>query len=337
MTIYDIARQCGVSATTVSRVISNSAPVSSAVRDKVLAAMENANYVPQPRRRKNQTQKIQAQGSGLIGVFLPEFGHSYFDRVVRELHEQLICREKSLVLLPVDERSKDLWMRQLHSLPLEGVVLLQENTPESLIGLLQERKIPLVMCGALSLNKSFSSVHVDDIAASYDGIKFLLRLGHRKIGLISDSPRDISSGFQRLTGSGKALSDGGVSCPDDWKVCNGCTYQNGYEAARHLLSLHPEITALFAFSDVAAFGAMAAARDMGRRLPEELSVLGFDDIITEYDGLPKLTCVHQPMEQIVSKSLELLDQAASGDGEPVSSVILPHTIIERDSCRHPAL
>ena len=85
MTIYDIAKQCGVSTATVSRVISNSAPVSSEVRDMVLTVMEHANYVPQPRRRRRQKQK-----SGLIGVFLPEFGHSYFDRVVRELHEQLL-------------------------------------------------------------------------------------------------------------------------------------------------------------------------------------------------------------------------------------------------------
>ncbi len=327
MTIYDIAKQCGVSTATVSRVISNSAPVSSEVRDMVLTVMEHANYVPQPRRRRRQEQK-----SGLIGVFLPEFGHSYFDRVVRELHEQLLLRGKSLLLLPVNEQNADLWTQRMDCLPLEGVVLLQENTPEHLIALLQKQNIPLVMCGALSLNKTFSSVHVDDLVASYDGVKFLLRLGHRKIGLISDSPRDISSGFQRLMGSGKALSDEDVPCPDDWKVCNGCTYQDGYDAARLLLSRHPEITALFAFSDVAAFGAMAAARDMGRRLPDELSVLGFDDIVTEHDGLPKLTCVHQPMAQIVAKSLELLAQAAAGDVGSVSSVILPHTITERDSC-----
>lgn len=328
MTIYDIAKQCGVSATTVSRVITGSAPVSEAVRDKVMAAMESADYVPQPRRRKCQEQK-----SGLIGVFLPEFGHSYYDRVVRELSRQLPEREKNLLLLPVNGRNEALWARQLPSIPLEGVLLLQEDTPERLIELLREQKIPAVMCGALSLNKTFSSVHVDDIAASYDGIKFLVQLGHRRIGLISDSPHDISSGFQRLTGSEKALRDEGIPCPDDCIVCNGCTYQDGYDAAKLLLSRHPEITALFAFSDAAALGAMAAARDMGLRLPEDLSVLGFDDIVTEQSGFPKLTCVHQPMEQIVAKALELLEQAALEDGEPVSSVILPHVIVERESCK----
>lgn len=327
MTIYDIAKKSGVSAATVSRVLTGSAPVSNAARDKVMAAVESAEYVPQARRRKGQER------SGLIGVFMPAFGHSYYDRVIEELQKKMAEREKNLLILPVNEQNEASWMRRLSLIPLEGVILLQENTSDRLIELLREQNVPMVMCGALSLNKTFSSVHVDDIAASYDGVKYLLELGHRKIGLIADTPHDISSGFQRLTGSEKALRDEGIPCPEDWIVCKGCTYQNGYDAAGELLSRHPEMTALFAFSDVAAFGAMAAARDMGRRLPEDLSVLGFDDIVTEQNGLPRLTCVHQPMEQIVVKALELLEQAAVGEGEPISSVILPHCIVERESCK----
>ena len=329
MTIYDIAKRCGVSPATVSRVLNGTGPVRPEVAARVRQVVEESGYAPKPRPRRSQKTP-----DGFIGVLLPQTGHSYYDRVVRTLQQQLPDLDKLMVLLPVDPHSEDLWVSRLGQLPLDGVILLQEDLSPTVSQALLRSEIPAVMCGALSLTRSFPAVHVDDQAAAYDGISYLVSLGHRRIGLISDDPKDISSGSQRLSGCKKALADNGIVCPPGWIRSKGCTRDDGYHGARYLLTAHPELTAIFAFSDAAAYGAMKAAMDMGFQVPGEISILGFDDILPQEHGLPGLTCIHQPMEEIVSRTLALL-QAEKTSGTAPVSVTLRHSIITRDSCSHP--
>jgi LacI family transcriptional regulator len=234
------------------------------------------------------------------------------------------------VIIPEDTGA----LGELHRIPLDGVILLSEEISPDIILKLNSLGLALVMCGALSLSRSFSAVHVDDLAAAYDGTNYLLDLGHRKIGLIAHSPFSISSGFQRIAGCRKAMEDRGLVLLDHLVISEGCDYEKGYRGAQTLLEREPELSAIFAHSDAAALGVMSALEDRGIKVPGDVSVLGFDDTGAGERSRPRLSSVRQPIPDIVAKSLELLihdiEHPAAKNRE---SVILPHTITRRESCR----
>ena len=167
--------------------------------------------------------------------------------------------------------------------------------------------------------------------AAYDGTNYLIGLGHSKIGFLTDASRAISSGFQRLTGCRKAMEDEHLPFDDSYTQPGGMTYEDGYEGVAALIERHPDLTAIFAFSDDLAAGAIARLREMGRRVPEDISVLGFDDNSMARRFSPALTTVHQPMEQIAQKTLERL--ANMQGAHDVSSLTMACEIVERASCR----
>jgi LacI family transcriptional regulator len=325
MTIQEPAEICGVSPATVSRSINGHVPVSRETRQKINEAIARYHYTPRPIKRIKKVRK-----NGLIGVMLPTMDHPFAQRLLLEIQKQTGRYHLAVIVLP--ERGNDL-QKQLERLPLDGVILLSAETTQETISRLKQLGLAIVMCSALPLSKNIPSVHVDDLAAAYDGTSYLLKLGHRRIGFISDSPRSIDSGFQRTIGCRKAMEDHGLSVDDGLFFSGNCDYDSGFRGAKKLLEDHPDLTALFAHSDISALGAIAALTDNGIRVPRDVSVLGFDGIWHGEWIRPRLTCVHQPVSEIVEKTLELLIGSIehSGEQSPIS-IILKHTITCRESC-----
>lgn len=329
MNVREIARLCGVSPATVSRVLNGSAPVNQDTRRRIEQAMAQHSYTPKPLRHS-------AKKAGIIGVLLPDIRQSFFRAVLTQLDKKLSGSDMISLILPCNPKNEDNCLRYLSQAPLDGVILLEEETSPDIFLLLEERGIPVVMCGVMALNNRLSAVHVDDLAASYDGTRYLLELGHREIGFISESSHAISSGFQRITGSKKALQDHGLTPREEQYVEGGDAYEHGYQGALRLLERMPGLTAIFAFSDVAAVGVMDALAQKGLRVPEDISVLGFDDVDVGVGTPPILTSVHQPIGDFVSKTLDLLTEMRRTRTKKVSSVILPHSITQRQTCQSPA-
>lgn len=329
MTIRDIAHIAGVSATTVSRVLSGNAPVNAETRQRVEQAMAQHGYKPKPAPQKQKK-------SGTIGVLLPTINQSFFRSVLVELDRQMAGKGAIPLILPLNPKNEAECLRYLSHAPLDGVLMLEEGTSSAVFELLEKRKIPIVMCGVMSLSNNVSAVHVDDLAASYDGASYLLRMGHRHIGFISESSRAISSGFQRIIGSKKALEDHGITVQDKQFYALGDTYRHGYKGTTQLLAKMPELSAIFAFSDESAVGVMDALQEKGLRVPQDISVLGFDDVDTGVGTPPLLTSVHQPIGDIVSNALRLLAEMRQTRTKKISSIILPHKIVERKTCCPPA-
>lgn len=328
MTVRDIAKLCEVSPATVSRAISGQAPVSTDVRKRIEHVMAENGYRP-----KRVIRTSRKRGSNMIGILVPALNHGFFQCVMEEINKQLIDYGKTVLIIPVNETNETQCIQQLRSVPLEGIILLHEEISGNVLNLLETINLSMVMCGALSVSKSFSAVHIDDLSAAYDGTNYLIQLGHRNIGLISDYPHSISSGFQRIAGSKKAMEDKGIPFRDDMVVCEGCDYAKGYSGAKKLLENNPKTTAIFAFSDEAALGVIAGLADSGRRVPEDISVLGFDDIVVSTRCRPELTSVHQPIQDIVAKTLEILIRNIDKEDKMITSITLPHEIVERSSCR----
>jgi DNA-binding LacI/PurR family transcriptional regulator len=325
MTIQELAKICGVSPATVSRAIKGQVPVSRETRRRIDEAITRYQYTPRPVKRTKKTGK-----SGLIGVMLPAMDHPFAQCLIREIQKQAGRYHLAMIVLP--ERENAL-RKQLEKLPLDGVILLSAEITPDTIDQLKQLRLAIVMCSALPLAKNFPSVHVDDLAAAYDGTRYLLELGHRRIGFITDSPRSIDSGFQRIVGCRKAMEDQGLPAEEDLFFSGNCDYDSGFQGAKQLLADHPGLTALFAHSDISALGAIASLADQGIRVPADVSVLGFDGIWSGEWIRPRLTCVHQPVAEIVEKTLELLTGGIECPGEQSPlSIILKHSIMLRESC-----
>lgn len=318
VTVRELAKRCGVSPATVSRVLSGSAPVRQETREKIEAAIRTAGYsLPNQRPPAGKT----------VAVVVPWMDHIFFQQVLSCLQALLARQGDTMVVLPGQGEA-------LRRLKPDGVILLSEETEEDLIRQLQRQHISVVICGALPLSHLCPAVHVDDLAAAYDGTNYLLNLGHRQIGFLCDSPKAISAGFQRIAGCRKALEDRGLSLPEERiRTCES-TFSGGYAGAKALLRKDPELTAIFAHSDAAALGAMAALADLGKQVPEQISVLGFDGTPAGAEVRPGLTCVAQPIEDIVRKSLELLYAGMDRpQWDTPPTITLPHSILVRDSVR----
>lgn len=325
MTIQEFARYCGVSPATVSRYFSGVCGVSPAVSERIRTAAKETGYCPSP-----EYQRRKKGGNGLVAVILPLWNHRFFMDILEALGTAAGEEGKNLAVLGANEDllgSKALISR----LAPEGIILLDETEENPLVHYLQTKHIPVVVCSALSLSRRFPCVHIDDLGAAYDGTNYLIDLGHREIAVISDRPHAISSGFQRVTGCRKALEDAGLMLEEKNIVYAGNSFDDGYQGMRILMERGCTATAVFAFSDAMAAGAMAALRDAGKSIPEDISVLGFDDCSLALETRPRLTTVHQPIDQMARRSLHQLSCK-----EGAESITLPHTLTVRDSCRPPS-
>jgi LacI family transcriptional regulator len=261
---------------------------------------------------------------------LPALDHPFAQCLLLEIQKRAGRRRMTMVVLPERENALE---KQLEKLPLDGIILLSAEITPGMMGLLKRLGLVIVVCSALPLSKNYSSVRVDDLAAAYDGTCYLLGLGHRRIGFITDSPVSIDSGFQRITGCRRAMEDHGLPAEESLFFSGNCDYDSGFRGAKKLLENHPDLSALFAHSDISALGAIAALGDQGLRVPGDVSVLGFDGIWYGEWIRPRLSCVCQPVPEIVEKTLELLAGGIEGPGEPSPiSIILKHSILARESC-----
>lgn len=325
MTIREFAKLCGVSPATASRFFSGRGSISEPVRLRIEQVAKKTGYAPPDSFRGRR------KTSSIIAVIIPHFRQCFFNDMIEQLRVHGERMGKRLIVLPADESNPQNTLALLSACEPMGVILLHESIEYPLADALSRRNIPVVVCGALAAGRRFSAVHIDDMMAAYDGTNYLIGLGHTRIGFLSDASRAISSGFQRLTGCRKAMEDAHLELPDVCIEPGGMTFEDGYKGVEPLMERCPDLTAIFAFSDDLAAGAIARLQEMGRRVPEEISVLGFDDNSMAHRFNPALTTVHQPMEQIAQKTLERL--ANMQGAHDISSLTLACEIVERSSCR----
>lgn len=323
MTIREFAALCQVSPATASRFFSGKS-VGAEARAEMERMRKKTGYAPPTgyhSRRKT---------SGVIVTILPDFRHAYYDSMLQALTTCAARRDKQISILPAEEHSRAACLKAVELISPAGIILLDEQVKDPLADELDRCGIPVVACGSRALSRRFSSVRIDDFAAAYEGMNYLLSLGHRKIAILSDATEAVSSGFQRLAGCQKAAADAGVPLPPEAVLTNGTTFAVGYDGINTLLSAYPGFTAVFAFSDDTAAGAIARLSDAGFRVPGDVSVLGFDDSPIAEQIRPRLTTIHQPISQIAEHTVDrLLTMTGAWD---VSTITLPCRLIRRESC-----
>ena len=320
ITVRKLAETAGVSPATVSRYLNGSENVSPTLAGRVEEALLSMGGSPVLRQERKQT----------VLILLTHLRFDFYSRTLAELLEQEATGDYTFALLRYDPRCPEIVRSYVTRNHPVGVLYFEEEMDRQILAYLQKCGLRTVMCGGTAVDRQSDRVHVNDIAAAYEGTRYLLKLGHRDILFLSDDEQKIGAGFQRITGSRRAMEEQGLNLPDEQVLRCGVTFTDGYDAMRHTLSDGRQFTAVFAFSDELALGAMAALYDAGVRVPEDVSVLGYDDLPCAMRVRPALTTVHQPIDAIVRKSLELFAQPPQAIH---TEILLSHSIAERQSCR----
>ncbi len=326
-TIYDVASLAGLSIATVSRVINTPDKVQEETRAKVMAAVDELGFVPKAEARARALRNSQR-----IGVLTPFFTAPSFVQRLRGVTSVLAALHYEMIIYTVDSLSR--LKGYLANLPLkgelDGLIVMSLPIEQDEMRRLMESRLEIVSIE--THQDAFSSVEIDDFAGGEMAANFLLEKGHRCFGFIGDmEPPDyaIQPVANRLRGFVHRLSAAGVSI--DPQAIRTSPYQQEFsrQAAYQLLSMPQRPTAIFAAADVQAIAVMKVAGDMGIKIPNELAVIGFDDLeMADYVGL---STISQSLDDSGRIAAELLLSRLDDLDRPIQHVWLPLTVIERDT------
>lgn len=322
-----------MSAATVSRVLSRPGVVSPGTRRRVLETVEALGYTPSAVARHLRTRR-----SDKLLVTVPDIANPFFSLVIQGI-EGAAQRAGYTVLLgntQDDERHEDRYARMLARKEADGLVFLGHRIPgpaAELVAAMAPRCAPIVHGCEYSPALGVASVHIDNVAAAADAADHLYGLGHRRIGVIT-GPLVSPLSRDRLLGTTERARARGAA--HELMVRHGeFTIESGEAQADVLLARSDAPTAVFCFCDEMAIGVIAAARRRGVRVPEDLSVVGFDDIRFARHIDPPLTTITQPMRDIGEGTVRLLLAILRGDEIKPVSVTLPHHLTLRSSTAPP--
>jgi len=331
MTIKDLAAQTGYSVGTISRVLNNQPHVSDLAREIILKAAEESGF----RLNENARQLKQQQSNSLL-VICKGNSNELFDELLIAVQSRVADTNYTLIVDYIDESDNEV---------CRALQLCREKKPQGILFLggnqdhFQERfhqiNVPCVLVTSSAAELSFpnlSSVTSDDALAAAMAIDSLLELGHKNVVVIGGH-RDYSE-IARLRHQGcvRAFRDRELSFREEQYETARFTFAEGYRAAQALLERNPDFTALFAMSDVMALGAIRALADAGKRVPEDISVIGFDGLqIGEYT-LPRLSTIAQSVDRLAEQSMHLLLQNIE-KGAAAKHEVVPVQLVLRESVR----
>ena len=330
--IYEVAKRAGVSTATVSRVLSQPGVVAPDTRRRVMAAVERMGYTPNAAATNLRTLRTKK-----LVVTVPDISNPFFSLILQGI-EETAQREGYAVLLgdtQHDEQREERYALMLRRKEADGLIFLGHRLPNEAAALVRSMpagRAPIVNGCEFSPRLGIPSVHIDNATAASDAMDHLYRLGHRRIGIVT-GPLVSPLSRDRLRGATARAKKAGAE--RDFIVMQGdFSIESGAVAAERLLGRKAPPTAIFCFNDEMAMGVLDTARRRKRRVPDDLSIVGFDDIRFARIVDPPLTTVAQPMRQIGEGTVRLLLEILQGNGAP-ESVTLPHTLVVRSSTAPP--
>jgi len=332
VTIYDIAKKTGFSVTTVSKVLNNYPDVSEKTKKIILNAVEEMGYLPNANARTLTTKK-----SWTIGVvFVESLGigikHPFFNAVI-ESFKQSVDQEGYDILFVsrnIGNQQKSYLEHFLYR-GVDGVVVICSDYLEKQVQELMKSQIPTVV---IDLQSHYSSViYSDNLDGSRKAVEYLYSLGHRKIAHIAGHSSTFT-GDQRLIGYKQTMFSLGLDVPEEFIIhAEHFSRESGYLAMKQFLQLNERPTAIFAAGDNIAIGAIQAINDQGYSVPNDFSIIGFDDIeIAQYIN-PPLTTIKQDTDLIGKEAANSIIKQIDQKEKIVETVVVPIKLIERGTCR----
>lgn len=333
ITIEDIAREAGVSIATVSRVINNTKPVSPALRARVYQVIERNHFKP-----NTLAQGLVTKKTNMIGIIVPDISNAVFGMLTKGINS--VCTRMGYTIM-LCESQGDL-KKELHLLDImedkqiEGLLFAGVDVNHTLVNAMLKKDYPVVLVTqeASEDEGAVSTVVHDNVRAMYDAVKFLLDNGHERIAYLGGPKNDFSSGMKRLKGYRMALEEVGIKVRDSYIVQGEFSFPSGYEGMKTLYEENSKLpTAVVTGSDVIAVGAIQYLDSMRVRIPDEISIMGFDDSDFATYFKPELSTVRIPYVDEGEKAARMLIQLINGEQKEPMIEYVPHKIIRRSTTK----
>lgn len=336
VTSRDIAREIGLSQSTVSRALRGDPRVAPETLARVQAVAEQLSYVPDAAARSLTTGRTET-----VGVVVADITNPFYPEIVEVLHAELLHEGYATVLLN-EPRSADL-ARQLRGRSVDGLIVVSATLGATFVEELPRMGIPLVLLNRDVDGAAVDRVLSDNLAGGALAAEHLLDLGHRRVGLIA-GPADTSTARDRERGLREALARRGLPFDETLRREGSFSHQSGHQNCIELLRVEQPPSAIVCASDVVAFGALDAAKRLGVRVPEQLSVIGYDDIAMAGWEAFALTTIRQPLTQMAKRAVRLLLQrlrtgaagAAAEGAAPAQHEVFPPHVVKRETTAPPA-
>jgi LacI family transcriptional regulator len=331
LTLETIGEIAGVSRATVSRVVNDAPGVRPEVRERVLAVIQETGYQPHSAARSLASNRM-----GLISLVIPTstqslFTDPYFPRLIQGVTQS--CNENditmSLFMLHSEDEEERLYPRVLSRGYVDGVLLASFDRADPLIERLETNKMPFIMMGRPDEPSNASYIDVNNEAGAYAAVTHLIRQGRTRIATITGR-QDMSSGIDRFLGYKAALSERGLSIDEDLIVNGRFNEVEAYNAMLQLLPYKPD--AVFVASDGMAYGALRALRQNNMSVPDEIALIGFDDLPSSATSDPPLTTIRQPIRRMGALAVDMLLDIINEGLEPPRRLVLPTELIIRQTC-----
>ena len=329
ITIYDVARKSGYSITTVSKVLNNYPNVSEKAKEKVRMAVKEMGYMP-----NSSARTLASKRSNLIGVVFTEeldvgIVHPYFSEILESFKKQIELFDYDLLFVSRNIDTEQNYYDHLRHRGVDGVIVVvadMEKVEKELIG----SDIPAVF---IDIDiKNTNVVYSDNTMGSILAVDYLHELGHRKIAHITGESKNYSA-MKRIHGFQKAIEKNHLQIPDNYIVDGGYfSYEGGRRAMKQLLMLEDRPTAVYVSGDEMAIGAIQTIKDFGLKVPEDISIIGFDDIsIAKYLD-PPLTTIRQDKNIIGRQAAILLLDEINDEKKNYKSEVIPVSLVKRGTC-----
>lgn len=334
--ISDIARESGVSVATVSLALNNKPGVSEETRLRVIEVAERLDYPIKPAAggKSNQLATV-----GMIVKTEPHItpdANPFYSKIIAGIED--VCRRNGINLLfaslPVDENNHPVEVPQLlYNDGVDGLLMVGTFVDETITSISGKRTLPIVLVDGYSNTESYDTVVSDNFRAAYQAVEYLIKKGHRHIGLVGSEKNCYPSLQERRNGYLRALKENEIT---DTYIANfNINNSRGYEETSSLLREHPQITALFCINDDVSTGAMRAAADLKKRIPQDLSVVGYDDTYIALNAHPPLTTMHVDTVAMGRASVHLLSLRLDNPDSARMTLTIHATLTERESAGPP--
>jgi len=331
VTIVEVAARSGVSSATVSRVINGDVHVRPATRERVLRVMHDLGYIA-----NRQARSLAGGRTDIIGLIVPDLGTGYIGEIIRGIDIELGQTGLDLILYTTHRTaSKEAnYVANLAQGMVDGLVLVLPRSPADYIEALTRRRFPFVLVDHQGTGRDCPAVGATNWRGAYDATEFLLQLGHTRIGIITGS-MDLGCSQDRLAGYRAALQDHQLPALPELEYEGAFLQPDGYAGGSAFLDLSDPPSAIFASNDVMAMGVMDAVRNRGLRIPDDISVVGFDNIPQSAVVYPPLTTVQQPLEDMGRAATQMLLRILKRPEENAGRVELPTRLVTRGSTSAP--
>jgi LacI family transcriptional regulator len=326
VTIQDVAKTAGVSVSTVSRVLNGKVDVASETQDHILAVIEELGYTSNLAARSMRSFK-----KGLLGLIMPDIGYPYAVEIMKGVNRAISESEFDLLVYTTGDVKKSgratheiKYVSLLNNSITDGVVIVAPVASEYLT------EAPIVSIDPVMSNPNYPSVHATNYQGVVDGMEYLLSLGHRRIGFISGRS-ELESSNRRLRGYRDTFEKAGIQVDEELIVAGDYTTETAVVGARQLLALHNPPTAIFASNDQAAMGVYQVAEELGIQIPQDLSVVGFDNIPeSKYMGL---TTIDQFISEMGYVATQMLIKLINDPPLENTTYRMKTKLVVRNSCR----